>query len=339
MRTVPDDDLAEAWAAVHEATPRTWFVGRPTYDERRDEWSLYAFDASERPMVGHREREWVAVATFEQIERPVARPCAPLQSRTMQGSLSMQPLDDDEHMSNIIRYELERVPALFDHLQQIIQQGPARGSAALREQRRKFGYLIWTLAAQRCAMGIDALLSWKLLRVDGQIQPMAAHLTLCRSASEAAVTARWLLDVSRDQRAGAAWLHLEDFGWRDKFFDCFRLPGARPGRALALRTKVLAAGIKPTGMTMTQRMEGYAKVIVRQQLTGGTFHNLLSGFTHAQEWSVIAAQRAMESPARGVLGAKTFQATADPILAAAATMLAVDTMNEAIKELGVYSNA
>ncbi len=32
----------------------------PSYDERRDEWSLYAFDSTERPKVGHRSREWTA---------------------------------------------------------------------------------------------------------------------------------------------------------------------------------------------------------------------------------------------------------------------------------------
>ena len=57
-----DDELLDAWNELHEATPRGWIVCKPAYDERRDQWSLYAYDANERPKVGHRSREWTAVA-------------------------------------------------------------------------------------------------------------------------------------------------------------------------------------------------------------------------------------------------------------------------------------
>jgi hypothetical protein len=42
-----DPDLAAAWAAVHDATPDGWYVGRPGFEERYNQWSMYAFDASE----------------------------------------------------------------------------------------------------------------------------------------------------------------------------------------------------------------------------------------------------------------------------------------------------
>lgn len=57
-----DDELIDAWLELHEATPTGWSVERPSYDPRRDEWSLYAFDTAERSRVGHRSREWTAVA-------------------------------------------------------------------------------------------------------------------------------------------------------------------------------------------------------------------------------------------------------------------------------------
>lgn len=245
-------------------------------------------------------------------------------------------MSHEEHMSNIIRFELERVPKLFDHLQVLVKQGPAPRSPARREQRQRFGNLIWTLATQRCAMGLDSLLTWKLMRLDGAIQPLAAHLILCRSALEAAVTARWLLDDNRDRRAAAAWLQLEDFGFRDKFYADAKVPRSRP-RQPTLRRNIGKAGIRPSGLTMADRMEKYSQVIVRQQLSGRPFYNLLSGFTHAQEWSVIAAERTMEAPAAGVPGTVTVLATADPTLAAATTLLAVDTMAETIKELAAFS--
>jgi len=46
-------DLEEAWNAVHDATPKGWYVGTPSYHDRRREWVMYAFDPSERA-VGRR---------------------------------------------------------------------------------------------------------------------------------------------------------------------------------------------------------------------------------------------------------------------------------------------
>ncbi len=54
--------LEEAWNELHEATPLGWYVGRPTYNSRRDEWSLYCFDTTETAHIGQRSREWTAVA-------------------------------------------------------------------------------------------------------------------------------------------------------------------------------------------------------------------------------------------------------------------------------------
>ena len=71
---VTDDDLIDAWIDLREATPVDWLVGRPSHDERRDEWSLYAFDATERPKVGRRSREWTAPApTQARVIREMAR--------------------------------------------------------------------------------------------------------------------------------------------------------------------------------------------------------------------------------------------------------------------------
>ncbi len=58
-------DLEEAWNAVHDATPAGWHVGRPTYYDERRQWHQYAFDPSERPVVGLRSREWTAIGSSE----------------------------------------------------------------------------------------------------------------------------------------------------------------------------------------------------------------------------------------------------------------------------------
>lgn len=58
----PMDTLEAAWADLHKANQgMSWFLGMPSFFERRDEWQLYAFDPTERAKVGHRTSEWTAV--------------------------------------------------------------------------------------------------------------------------------------------------------------------------------------------------------------------------------------------------------------------------------------
>lgn len=57
--------MLDAWEAVHENTPDGWVVGRPGYGPERHQWSMYAFDRSEKPVVGKRSREWAAVGQME----------------------------------------------------------------------------------------------------------------------------------------------------------------------------------------------------------------------------------------------------------------------------------
>ena len=71
--------LEEAWSQVHDATPAGWYVGRPTYHNERRQWVQYAFDPSERPVVGLRSREWTARAESEEaVVREMARCLAEL---------------------------------------------------------------------------------------------------------------------------------------------------------------------------------------------------------------------------------------------------------------------
>ena len=67
-------DREAAWDELHTTTPPGWWVGPPSYHEERREWLLYAFDPSERPVVGIRQREWTAVAPTElEVVREMAR--------------------------------------------------------------------------------------------------------------------------------------------------------------------------------------------------------------------------------------------------------------------------
>ena len=59
------DELEAAWAAVHEATPEGWYVGRPSEHPERREWVMFAFDTRERAVEGKRSGEWTTVAPTE----------------------------------------------------------------------------------------------------------------------------------------------------------------------------------------------------------------------------------------------------------------------------------
>ena len=49
-------------------------MGRLGYEERHNQWSMYAFDPSEKPVVGKRSREWTAVGRAElECVREMAR--------------------------------------------------------------------------------------------------------------------------------------------------------------------------------------------------------------------------------------------------------------------------
>ena len=66
--------LEHAWGELHAALPPRRHVGRPSYHDERDEWVLYVFDPSERPVQGTRQREWIAVnSTDEGVVREKAR--------------------------------------------------------------------------------------------------------------------------------------------------------------------------------------------------------------------------------------------------------------------------
>lgn len=69
-----DVTLEEAWGELHAAVPTGWSVGTPSHHPERNEWLLYAFDPSERPVVGLRSREWTAIAESEvAVVREMAR--------------------------------------------------------------------------------------------------------------------------------------------------------------------------------------------------------------------------------------------------------------------------
>jgi hypothetical protein len=71
---VDADDLAAARTALEEARPTGWMVGQPYYHDEAGCWEQYAYDPTERPVNGKRNREWTAVPQTEAgVVRELAR--------------------------------------------------------------------------------------------------------------------------------------------------------------------------------------------------------------------------------------------------------------------------
>jgi hypothetical protein len=66
MLTGVTTERESAWSDLLEAKPPGWYVGSPSYHTERREWVLYAFDPSERAVVGLRQRESTAIAASEE---------------------------------------------------------------------------------------------------------------------------------------------------------------------------------------------------------------------------------------------------------------------------------
>jgi hypothetical protein len=64
VTTAPD--LEAVWDALHEEVPQGWQTGRPQFREERNQWEMFAWDATQVTRPGRpRTRQWTAVATTE----------------------------------------------------------------------------------------------------------------------------------------------------------------------------------------------------------------------------------------------------------------------------------
>jgi hypothetical protein len=58
--------LVELLEELRTATPRGWYVGSPSFDDRYSEWVIHAFDPSSPATNGLRAREWTSIGSTEE---------------------------------------------------------------------------------------------------------------------------------------------------------------------------------------------------------------------------------------------------------------------------------
>ena len=59
-------DLEEAWNAVHDATPKGWHVGRPSYHDERRQCGPFLYPS--REVLSRDEHDVAATARRDQVE-------------------------------------------------------------------------------------------------------------------------------------------------------------------------------------------------------------------------------------------------------------------------------
>jgi len=163
--------------------------------------------------------------------------------------------------------DLGRLDALQDREGVLTFSEPAVGSTAASDLVEPERFYAHHLAQTCIRAALDHLVAWRHLQFKAGIMPMYAHMSLLRTAHEAALLAEWLMDPVIDddtRRARGIAVQLEDYDERRKFEDSTggpRMP--LQGKNAAGRIADLKAVAGRLGLTKTNRKGE----VVRQSLS------------------------------------------------------------------------
>jgi hypothetical protein len=118
--------------------------------------------------------------------------------------------------------DLARLNDLRDRRGVITFTAPAPGSRAARDLADPARAYAHDQAIGCIKAALDHLVAWRALLVDAKIMPTYAHMSLLRTAHEAALLAQWLMDPSIDddtRRARGIAAQFADYQERKKFED------------------------------------------------------------------------------------------------------------------------
>jgi hypothetical protein len=247
-----------------------------------------------------------------------------------------------------IRGALAEIDDLARRGQMAVRTAPSPSSPAAEDAPLPDARFVRIYAGQAFSTAIDHLNAWRLL-ANGPMVPIAAHLTLLRTALEGADRCRWHVDASIDAPLRVARGHAArraDQVERGKFeASAERLPARRQGpdyqsaverlagwddpAAVAARA---AAGIPSVGFTDTTRLTidyGHER-----------WFRLASGLAHGKEWALMATRierLGLEFPPGSKVGYGMVTAL-EPV-ARDLTMIVVEAARMAVADLGTYTAA
>lgn len=196
---------------------------------------------------------------------------------------------------------------------------------------------------------LDHLIAWRELLLTAGIMPMYGHMSLLRTAHEAALRAEWLMDPAIDddtRRARGVAVQLEDYRERRKFEDSVGGPRVPlKGASAARRIDDLMAAASGMGLTK-KNVKGDDVLATTVPSTvdlfdmhetdgpmqkGQGIYRLESGYAHAKQWALI--QGAEQAAPQDGSGRTIARLQPSEKLAAALTKRCVDAVERALVAL------
>ncbi|MCW6004616.1 hypothetical protein K1W54_08470 [Micromonospora sp. CPCC 205371] len=200
---------------------------------------------------------------------------------------------------------------------------------------------------------LDHIRAWRALLRAGEV-PTYAHISLLRTAHEAALLAYWLSEPSIDadtRLARGVAAQAADYDERRKFEQASNMPAPPTGKLAAERLADLMDAAQDAGLV---RLDRTGKRILSinipatvelfdlyERAQPGTkaqyLYRLYSGYAHAKQWAVMLwAQQQAPFDDRGRTIAKT---EASDLLAVLATQRAITAAGRALTALEQYRSA
>jgi hypothetical protein len=217
-----------------------------------------------------------------------------------------------------LRTDLARLDDLRDRLGTTTLTPPPPGSRAakdLPEPERAYAHY---QASGSISAALDHLTAWRELLLNAGIMPMYAHMSLLRTAHEAALLAEWLMDPAIDddvRRARGVAVQLEDFKERRKFEDSAGGPRVPlQGKSAAQRIDDLMAAANRLGLTkknpkgddvLTTTVPSTVDLFDLYETDGPMrkgqmIYRLESAYAHAKQWALLmGAEQAVPSDGSG----------------------------------------
>ena len=203
-----------------------------------------------------------------------------------------------------------------------------------------FGQLVRSHAMTAATNGVDHLVAWGALYIQGRWAPTFAHMTLLRGSLEGCSTARWLVDPAVDSRvriARGVGAQLADLAERAKIENlprktppAPRQPNFRPAseRIHRLEEAAAAAGICPLRI-------GHTDVVARFG-PGEASYRLVCSYAHAGMALTMATSDLEVADENDPDGLRVARLTANPQLSLDMTELAIANASRAVREIYAY---
>lgn len=230
---------------------------------------------------------------------------------------------------------LAPIPALYPAGEFVANARPSPESLAALDATLPLGSLPMLYAVQNLQVAIDHLLTWNSLFVSARHLPSFAHMTLLRSAIEAAAKARWLVDPKADPAlriARGALCQMESNVEERKFIQ------------LDSGNEMLPDVIQREVTLQASRDEhGYGKGVRTNATAISNSHGLgewswrfTSGYAHGLDWAISVGGTELES--HGVPdGQRRINAAVPTGIAVNLTQVTVGLVTNAHNEVLVYA--